>query len=221
MATPAPLQYEAPPGAHTVRRILRVAGALFAEHGYDAASMSAIADRASVSKANLFHHFGSKEKLYLAVLDTINREATLRLDTLEHSSDPLPARLERFATGHLRSLLEHEHITRLILRELIFSGSRQGRTLIRRIFGEKFSRLVAILRAAQAEGELNREFDPALAATMLLGANVFFYESRELLRRFPDVTFANDPDRYARDIVALLLNGIARHRARHRKKQRG
>ena len=56
------------PNLDSADRILRAAETLFAKHGFGAVSMSAIARRAGVSKANVFHHFATKQALYLAVL---------------------------------------------------------------------------------------------------------------------------------------------------------
>ncbi|MEA1890213.1 MAG: helix-turn-helix domain-containing protein, partial [Pseudomonadota bacterium] len=63
--------------------ILDAAEILFAEKGFDAVSMRAIAEKADVSKANVFHHFGSKENLYLAVLRSAVTESSQILDELE------------------------------------------------------------------------------------------------------------------------------------------
>ena len=43
---------------------------------------------------------------------------------------------------------------------------------------------------------------------MLIGANVFFFESREALRHFPDVTFTQQPERYSTMLADILLHGI-------------
>lgn len=50
--------------AETQARILDAAIALFAERGYDGASITAIASRATVSRATVFWHFGDKSTLF-------------------------------------------------------------------------------------------------------------------------------------------------------------
>lgn len=50
------------------RRILDIAAALIAEHGFDGASMSMIAARASLSKPGLYHYYDSKEALLFDIL---------------------------------------------------------------------------------------------------------------------------------------------------------
>jgi len=206
MATPQSTRQ--PASTDTVDRILTVAEALFAEHGFDAVSINVIAEAAGVSKANVFHHFISKNELYLAVLRNACRDASQHLDELGNDQESLAARLPQFARAHLDNLLEHAQVTRLMLRELLSDNPRHGQELAEKVFGEKFSRFVAILRAGQQAGELRADIDPAMVATVLLGANVFFFESREVLRHFPDVTFTQQPERYSTLLADILLHGI-------------
>jgi TetR/AcrR family transcriptional regulator len=206
MATP---QSTRPPAStDAVERILVTAETLFAEHGFDAVSMNAIAEAAGVSKANVFHHFNTKNDLYIAVLRNACRDSTQHLDDLGNDGSALPARLTQFAHSHLENLLEHAQVARLMLRELLSDNPRHGQELAEKVFGEKFSRFVAILRAGQQAGELRADIDPAMVATVLLGANVFFFESRAVLQHFPDVTFTQQPERYSTMLAELLLHGI-------------
>jgi AcrR family transcriptional regulator len=50
-------------------QLVEVAKHVFAEHGYDAASVEEIAKRAKVSKPIVYEHFGGKEGLYAVVVD--------------------------------------------------------------------------------------------------------------------------------------------------------
>ena len=204
MATP---QHARQP-VDAVERILVAAESLFAEHGFDAVSMSAIGEAAGVSKANVFHHFTSKNELYVAVLRNACKAAVQHLDDLSRNEAPLTERLPQFARAHLENLLEHGQVARLMLRELLSDNPRHGQELAEKVYGEKFSRFVAILRAGQQAGELRADIDPAMVATMLIGANVFFFESRDVLRHFPDVTFTQDTKRYSTMLADILLHGI-------------
>lgn len=195
-------------GGETVERILATAERLFAEHGFDAVSMHTIAEQAGVSKANVFHHFISKNELYIAVLRHACRDAGQHLDDLGSEDAPLAERLGKFARAHLASLLEHGQTTRLSLRELLNDDLRQSQELAEKVYGEKFARFVAILRAGQEAGELRADIDPAMVATVLIGANVFFFEARDVLRHLPEVKFSEQPEHYSTMLADLLLNGI-------------
>lgn len=191
-----------------VHRILSAAETLFAEQGFDAVSMNAIADRAGVSKANVFHHFTSKNDLYVAVLQHVCRDASERLDDFDKPHAPFEERLVQFARSHLQGLLDHSQMMRLLLREMLSDSPRLGQDLAEQVYGEKFSRFVAILRAGQKSGQLRGDMDPAMVATLLVGADVFFFQAREVLSHFPDADFSRTPERFSTMLADILLRGI-------------
>ena len=57
-----------PGNPDTREAILTAAREAFAERGYDAASIRAIATRAGVDPALVHHYFGAKEQLFLAAM---------------------------------------------------------------------------------------------------------------------------------------------------------
>jgi TetR/AcrR family transcriptional regulator len=97
------------PGAKRVlneARILAAAESVFAEAGYAAASMAAIADRAGLPKANLHYYFGTKRQLYQRLLEHI-------IEAWQQS------------TGHLRADADPAWALRLYIAEKIeFSRQR-------------------------------------------------------------------------------------------------
>src|SRR6476659_5867944 len=58
------------PGSARRKQLLAAAQEVFVAHGYHAAAMDDIAERAGVSKPVLYQHFPGKLELYLALLDT-------------------------------------------------------------------------------------------------------------------------------------------------------
>src|SRR5271157_5388915 len=71
----------------TKQRVLDAAKVEFARHGLAGARVDAIADRAKANKQMIYHYFGSKQELFLAVLedayrDIRNAEGKLDLDHL-------------------------------------------------------------------------------------------------------------------------------------------
>lgn len=192
----------------SVARILAAAETLFSEHGYDAVSMNAIAASAGVSKANIFHHFSSKNALYLAVVKEACKDSQTRVQLAEQSHSSVVARLSHFARTQLQSMLEHGQTTRLILRELLKDEPERGRELAEEVFGQSFAQLVNMIRDGQSAGELRRGIDPAAIAVMLIGMNVYFFEARDVLRHYPDVDFADHPQQFSDHMMQLMLNGI-------------
>ena len=70
------------PRAERERQILDAALAVFAERGFQHASMDAVAERVGVTKPVVYTHFGSKEGLLLAAGSAAHPEEMLRQGTL-------------------------------------------------------------------------------------------------------------------------------------------
>jgi AcrR family transcriptional regulator len=70
------------------RQLLGAAQEVFVAHGYHAAAMDDIADRAGVSKPVLYQHFPGKLELYLALLDeSADKLTTIVRDALSSTTD--------------------------------------------------------------------------------------------------------------------------------------
>jgi AcrR family transcriptional regulator len=94
------------PAARRREQVLVVGRQVFAERGFDAASMEEVAARAGVSKPVVYEHFSDKERLYHAVVD---REVRALLDRLTAAlTSGHPRRLLEQATLALLSYIEDE-----------------------------------------------------------------------------------------------------------------
>ena len=99
---PAPRRRGRPKGANrddTRARILEAATAEFGEHGYEAASVRAIARRAGVDPALVHHYFDGKSALVAEVVEVPLRPDRLVRDALDGPVDELGARLVRAVLG--------------------------------------------------------------------------------------------------------------------------
>src|SRR5689334_4333085 len=98
-------------------RIVAAAIDEFAARGFKGASMDAIAARTHTTRALINYYFGSKEKLYIAVLEHVYagiRDAEAELD-LDHL-DPVEA-VRRVVDFTYHYYLEHEGFVRLVVAE--------------------------------------------------------------------------------------------------------
>ncbi|MFJ6569511.1 TetR/AcrR family transcriptional regulator [Streptomyces sp. NPDC091292] len=79
---------------HTRQVLLRESRRLFAARGYGAVGLSEIVDAAGVTKGALYHHFGSKEELFRAVLEEVQQEVgTAVVEAAEARTDAWEALL--------------------------------------------------------------------------------------------------------------------------------
>jgi len=82
--------------AQTRAKLLKAAGGVFARRGYHEATLDEIVARASLSKGALYHHFASKEDLFLALLaDHLDRGLGEAAAAGPRAHEHFVARLER------------------------------------------------------------------------------------------------------------------------------
>lgn len=76
--------------------ILTAAREMFAEHGYDRATIRGIARRAEVDPALVHHFFGNKEQVFVAAMELPFQPADVLPELLTGPRDELAERLVRF-----------------------------------------------------------------------------------------------------------------------------
>jgi len=151
------------PKAPEAHRAGIVAAAIdeFAARGFKGASMDAIAARTNTTRALINYYFGSKEKLYIAVLEQVYgeiREAEGKLD-LDHL--PPADAVRRIVEFTYNYYIRHEGFVRLVVAENQARGrqlrkSKMMRTLNRPII----DRLARVVERGRAEGRFRADVDP-------------------------------------------------------------
>jgi AcrR family transcriptional regulator len=104
------------PSKVTRNKIIRAAARIFAQHGYEGASIRNIVAKADVNQAAISYHFGSKEGLYRAVLQM----ALQALQQADVSTATAPAKLSReaalraFIRRQLRPMLARDELSQYL-----------------------------------------------------------------------------------------------------------
>jgi AcrR family transcriptional regulator len=142
-------------------RILAAAIAEFASRGFKGASMDAIAARTQTTRALINYYFGSKERLYLAVLERVYaeiREAENEL-ALEHLA-PVEA-IRRIVEFTYDYYVDHEYFVRLVVAENQAKGRHMKRfPSLRTVNRPIVDMLGAVVARGQAGGVFRRDIDP-------------------------------------------------------------
>jgi AcrR family transcriptional regulator len=185
--------------AATREVLLAGAREAFAEHGYADAPLEALVRSVGMTKGALYHHFGSKRGLFLAVAQSIDAEIQQRLDAA------LPAQLqtlEQLITAceiFLEATLD-QGVRRILLLDLpAVVGHRAARELDATASIEPLTTALADLAKA---GRL-REVDPTATAHLLNGA---LYEAALWIGDSPKPRQAL---RRAVDSLRRLIDGLA------------
>lgn len=166
----------------TRARILAAATAEFAQHGFGGARVERIARRADANKRMLYYYFGSKDELFLAVLEEAYahiRSAEHDLD-LEHA-DPREA-LKRLVEFTWTYYLEHPEFMALLATENLHKGSHVHRSRrVRRLHSPLVDTLRAILRRGERQGLFRRGVDPVQLYISIAGLAYFYLSNNHTL----------------------------------------
>ena len=135
--------------------ILDTAERLFSERGFEATSLADIGGAAGLSRATPSYFYGSKAKLYLAVLERVfaDREAATRraFEPLQAWADTgsgsLGGALRQAVEGYLAFLDERPAFVRLLQREELSGGQRlQATPRQSGVMADAFGALRAVAR---------------------------------------------------------------------------
>jgi len=99
----------------TRARLLEAAGAVFAERGFQGATVETIAERAGYSRGAFYSNFDSKDDLFLAVLDAHIEAETSALQNALVAEATTPGALVEFLQSRaVRRSGEARHLTMLL-----------------------------------------------------------------------------------------------------------
>ena len=195
----------------TQSEILDVATKEFAEHGYSGARVDEIAERTRTTKRMLYYYFGSKEGLFVAVLERAYaaiREAERKVD-VEHL-DPVAAirALAELTFDHHEA---HPDFIRLVSIENIHRGEHMGESL-QAINAPAVERIERILTAGRAAGVFRRDVDAVDLHMLISSYCVFRVANRHTWQALfnRDLLEAGRRERYRTmlgDVVVEYLTG--------------
>ena len=113
--------------------IVVVAVRVFAESGYEGASIATIADRAGLSKQNLMYYFPTKQALYERVLDDVLDDWLERMDSLAAGDQEPQAVLRAYVQAKLKFSREQPWASRVYAMEVISGAQLYGAQIQRRV----------------------------------------------------------------------------------------
>ncbi|MFC6083905.1 TetR/AcrR family transcriptional regulator [Sphaerisporangium aureirubrum] len=151
---------------YDLESLLAVAVTVFNERGYEATTMEDLSRRLGITKSAIYHHVTGKDELLRLAVDRA-------LDGLFEAADEAAAtggraidRLEQLVRRSVHVLVERMPFVTLLLR-VRGNTEVERRALAHR---RRFDQMVgALVRQAEAEGDVRPDVDPAVAARMLFG----------------------------------------------------
>lgn len=165
MSEPQPLD-----SLETREKILATASRLFSEQGYENTSLSQVARQAKVSKALIFWHFDSKEKLYRSALRKTLEPYFIDVDGLDGLGER--EQIERLIDLFYDFVQQNVYSVRFFL-SLTLQGEGQNDEVLSRVneLYRVFRRSLAeILESGRRRGIFRQEIDPERDAGLIMAA---------------------------------------------------
>ena len=164
----------------TKQRLLDATLKLISEKGYLGSTTREIAQEAGVTELTLFRHFGTKEKLFEALLSTHTflprlKELLPELDGLSYGDS-----LRLIATRFLLSLKERKSLVKIMYSE-VTTYPEKIKKLYNKFADDLRLTLASYFRGLQKKGLL-RTVSPELAAQLFLGMLFSYFRSEEIMR---------------------------------------
>ncbi len=193
-------------------RLIGAAGPLFAERGYEAATVREICKAAGVNLASVNYYFGDKQRLYVETVNAAHRASTGQVAF----SDLEVARPPEEALRHLIFLLA-QHLLRsdakpwqlrLIMRE-VMQPTEAGRAMVEQAFRPFFARLLQVIgELVPADTPLYRK---EFMAFSIVGQCVYHRNARDVISQLTTPEHVRKyftPESLAEHVYRFSLAGV-------------
>lgn len=156
-------------------KIVEAAAHVFAEKGFQAATMDQVSRAAGVAKGTTYLYFKSKLDLFVGVYEWFTQLLGTSSGKLLQDGPAHPAeQLKVLFRGFSRLAVEYDDFFPLVMEFWSSCSQEERATYFRRATMDSYRQLrlqvEAILRQGQAQGYFRPEVDPVGTAAMLVGA---------------------------------------------------
>lgn len=149
--------------------IMKVAVALFAEKGFEGTSIRDLAHQADVNIAMINYYFGSKEKLFVALLEAKARFMRDRIDALQNDASLSEIeKIDQIIDGYVTRFLSQPDFHRVLQQELLVTNRVILHQNVIEIFNKNTQDIVAIIEKGIRK-KIFKHVDPPLLFASIVG----------------------------------------------------
>jgi len=153
-------------GRRSRARIREAARELFREHGFDGATLRAIAARAGMGTSSIYRHVKTKEELLILELADLQEEAWTRFRQQDSRDAPTDERIRRFFQSQHELLARERDLTVIALRATTHLQARVCQRVLA-LNDRTIGLLAEILQGGRMRGDLLRDVDVLASARAL------------------------------------------------------
>jgi AcrR family transcriptional regulator len=193
----------------TRARILKAAIAVFTRDGYSGGRIEKISAEAESNDRMIYYYFGSKEKLFVKVLEHTYEQFNRTESTLQLNPSTPVATLRQLVAFVWDYYVTHPEFVAILSIENLHKGkhARQSSEL-RRLSGEAVGVLRPIIEAGQQQGLFREDVDIKHVYLMIASLCYFYNSNLHTLTSFLGQDMASQGER--RDWLAFIQDLVVR-----------
>ena len=191
--------------------ILNKAEKLFADSGFGSVSMTNIANACNMSKANLYHHFTSKEDLYTQILIRAQKNTQNILEKTKEITGTYIEKIEFFINEHLNQMLKDPMKYKLLAREFSDLGRSSRAMPSVGLMEQNLSQIVDLIDQAKKSKEIIETTDSRLLAYQLLSPNLSYITHQNLFDSVFEGLGPSSNEDFSKTLTTNLLRGVKRN----------
>jgi TetR/AcrR family fatty acid metabolism transcriptional regulator len=149
-------------------RIMDVALRIFAEKGFQNATISEISKEAGCSEATIYEYFGTKEDLLFAIPEKISKESIEETERALSYIKGAEGRMRALLLAYVRLYHSNPHYSALVLLQLM-NNKRFRQAPAHTAIRHSAHRLLDCIKEGIADGTFKKDSNPYLIRSMLLG----------------------------------------------------
>ena len=195
----------------TRKKLLTAARLEFARHGFAGARVDEIAERAGVNKQLVYHYFGDKDALYLAVLEWVYEDIREQERRLNLEGLPPDKAIRRLIEASFDHLAAHPDFI-VLLNDENRGGARhvRGSTRLEAMHSPLVKSVSHILQEGVRSGLFRKGIDPVQLYISIAGLSYFFFSNTPTLSAIFGKDLSSRAQRRARrrHVADLVLHSL-------------
>jgi AcrR family transcriptional regulator len=187
-------------------QILEAAKKLMSEKGFDATTVRDISKTADVNVAMISYYFGSKEKLFAAMIEENAAQMYSKLEYIGNTGAQPEKKIEALVTLYVENILNNQSFFNIINRELTMGHSEELNHHIITVHTKNFNSFKKIIIEGQKQNIFRENIDLDLTMATFFGTITEVTNPGKLLYNMYKVKFSgNKNDQVKDDALKVLL----------------